>query len=63
MKINYPRTCSVTGKGMNEGYCFGDGEFYCISEKHALQYAQKLGFKNLKQSFKAGAHYWTTWEE
>ncbi len=63
MKTKYPRSCNVTGKEMNEGFCFGAGEFYCITEEHALQHAQKLGFKSLKESYKAGAHYWTTWEE
>ena len=24
----YARKCDVTGKGMNEGWCWGDGSFY-----------------------------------
>jgi len=24
----FARTCSVTGEGMNEGWCWGDGSFY-----------------------------------
>lgn len=57
----FARKDSVTGKGMNEGFCFGDGDFYCESEEHALEYAKSLGYKSLKKSYKAGEHYWTEW--
>lgn len=58
----YARKCSVTGKGMNKGFCFGDGGFYCIKKKHAKKYAKSLGYKNLKKAYKDGAYYWTEWE-
>ncbi len=59
----FARKCSVTNKGMNEGYCFGDGEFYCISEEHALEYAKKIGYKNLNEAFYEDEYYFTEWEE
>ncbi len=58
----FARKDSVTGKGMNKGFCFGDGDFYCESEEHALEQAKKLGYKNLKEAYKDDAYYWTEWE-
>lgn len=31
-EILWARKCDVTGKGMNEGYVWGDGVFYCIDD-------------------------------
>ena len=28
MNKKYARACDITGKGMNEGYCIGDGNMY-----------------------------------
>lgn len=28
----YAQKCDVTGKGMNKGYVWGDGSFYCIDD-------------------------------
>jgi hypothetical protein len=32
----YARVCSVTNKGMNTGYVFGDGVFYCKTAEQAV---------------------------
>lgn len=29
----YARKCDVTGKGMNEGWCWGDGAFYTATKE------------------------------
>jgi len=31
-KKYWARQCDVTGQGMLEGYCWGDGSFYCIND-------------------------------
>ena len=59
----YARKCSITGKGMNEGYCFGDGEMYCINKKDAIKIAKERGSKSLKEAFEDEDYYYTTWEE
>ena len=57
----FGRKDSVTGKGMVEGFCFGDGDFYCESEEDALVKAKEGGFETLKESYDAGNHYWSQW--
>lgn len=37
----YARKCDVTKKGMNEGYCFGDGAWYCASLEDAIAEVKK----------------------
>jgi hypothetical protein len=62
MTSNLP-ICSITGLHIQQGFYFYESDFYCSSKKDAKSHAIKLGFKNLKESYNAGAHYWTTWEE
>jgi len=57
----FARKDSITGEGMNEGFCFGDGEFYCKSDENALEHAKSIGYKDLEESYKDGSHYWTEW--
>ena len=58
----FARRCDATGKGMNEGFCFNDGDKYFLHEEDAKNYALELGYSSLKKSYKAGVHYWTEWE-
>ena len=37
----FARVCSVTGKGFNEGYCWGDGSFYTINEEVTIKELRK----------------------
>lgn len=58
----YARKCSVTGEGINNGYCIGDGQDYA-KDRAALQEHFKWKDDAEKQkSFDAGEYYWTTWE-
>lgn len=59
----FARRCSLTGQGMNEGYCFGEGDFYCIEDADALNHAKHLGYGSLKEAYDNEAYYYTTWEE
>ena len=50
--IKYARTCDVTGEGMNQGWCFEDGDHYCKYKRDVIDYIiTKL------HSFKGGWKY------
>jgi hypothetical protein len=59
----FPRRCDVTGKGMWEGYCFGDGQDYAIDKAGATTLAMQYGYETLEEAFEDGAYYFTAWEE
>ena len=69
----YARRCDVTGKGMNEGFVFGDGDMYFSEEKHLIDYLRRdiLGDDSkelsdefiLKESYDNEEYYYTEWEE
>ena len=59
----YARICSVTGKGMWDGWVFGDGEFYAIDQESADKLARNLGYKDAQEAYNNGACYWTDWAE
>lgn len=59
----FARRCDITGRGMNEGYVFGDGEQYACDEESALQIAQQYGYDNLDDAFEDDAYYYTEWDE
>lgn len=58
----FARKCSVTGKGMDSGFCFDEGVDYAIDKKSAMKLARDRGYKSLKASYNDEAHYWTEWE-
>lgn len=62
----FARKCDISGKGMNEGYCFNDGEFYCATEVEAKQHVESLGYnweEELKTiNTKDEWFYWTEWD-
>ena len=58
----FARKDSVTGKGINDGFCFGDGDFYCASSLDALAKCEELGFETMEEAYKEEAYYWTEWE-
>jgi hypothetical protein len=59
----YARRCDVTGKGINEGYVFCDGVFYCSTEEQALAEVKKDGYDTLEQAYEDDFYYYTEWEE
>lgn len=62
-QTKYARKCDFTGEGMNEGWCFGDGEFYAKYEQDALKHAQYLGYDDIQDAYNGEACYWTEWED
>jgi hypothetical protein len=59
----FARKCDVTQKGMNAGYVFGDGAFYCKYKKDALKEVLKDGFKSLEDAYDKDYCYYTEWDE
>ena len=40
--MKYARRCDVTGEGMNEGFCVGEGAFYVKYEKDFLKHLREV---------------------
>ncbi len=63
----FARVCDISGKGMNEGYCFNDGETYCATETEAKQYVESLGLNWEQEKETVDSEdewfYWTEWED
>lgn len=59
----FPRVCSISGEGMWEGYCFGDGEEYAKEKEFAEIIAKRDGYASLDESYDDEHHYWTEWED
>jgi len=57
----YARKCSITGKGMNEGWIVEDHDMYFSKQKDAKAYVKSCGYKSLKKAFKDDFIYWTEW--
>jgi hypothetical protein len=59
----FARKCSITGEGMNEGWCFGDGQDYAKYEHDAWALASEYGYDSIDDAFDDDAVYYTEWEE
>lgn len=66
----YARKCSVTGKGMNEGYVFNDGEMYFYNEKDLIQFLRDRDDNKdlsddflLNEAYNQDEYYYTEWNE
>ena len=72
----YARVCDISGKGMNEGWCWSDGVFYSATredtiaelrrdiEKGVIDLKSDLSdTKLLNKACKEEMLYWTTWGE
>jgi hypothetical protein len=56
----YVRKCDVTGKGMNQGWLFGDG-YYVAEESDALEYCIENGYSSIQEAFDDDFGYYTEW--
>lgn len=69
--MKYARQCSVTGKGMNAGYCICDGEAYASTQDALL--IQLIAIESIGESeivseylercFEDELYYYTEWED
>ena len=55
--IKYHRVCSVCHKGMNEGFCIHDSEYYCSDECLATKYSNE----EYDALYDSDEGYWTEW--
>lgn len=67
----FARKDTKTGKGMNSGFCVGDGDAYFEEDADLIEYIRehnKEAYEGLsdefllKDSYESGYHYWTEWE-
>ena len=72
--MKHARQCSVTGEGMNEGWCWYDGMFYTKYEKDTIKELHNDFDKEwnseewsademLEMAVGGEVLYWTTWED
>ena len=74
----FVRVCDATGRGMNAGYVFGDGEKYFSEEKHLVDYLRTLNWEDcngnlssdidnnddlLEFFYNDDMYYYTEWDE
>ena len=58
----FARKCSITGKGMNQGWCIGEGQMYVKGESDMLQHiAEKTEYDTLQQAYDDEYCYYTEW--
>ncbi len=58
----FARKCSVTGVGMNEGWCYEDGEAYYSTEEIAEKAMIEKGYESLQNALDCGVIYWTVFD-
>jgi len=66
----FARRCDATGKGINEGYVFGDGELYFSEEKHLIDHLRSRDSMDelsnefiLNEAYEQDLYYYTEWDE
>jgi len=66
----FARKCTATNKGMNEGFCVGDGTAYFKEKEDLIRYFRGDGsqYSNLDDEqlldelYENEEYYWTEWE-
>ena len=65
----FARKCSVTGKGMNQGWVINNGEVYIAKKADCAKWVKDNWNQTINQAYKeseeedAGNFYWTEWED
>ena len=57
----YPRVCSVTGRGMNEGYVIGDCEY--VKDHENVLDLLRPNYASIDEAYHDDVCYWTEWTE
>lgn len=61
--VEYARTCSITGDGMNEGYCILDGDKYIKNHAVMVQHIKEdTNYASIEEAYDDGYYYYTSWE-
>ena len=67
IKKRFARKSDVDGKGMNSGYIFNNGEYYCQTQEQAMIYIKKLGLNWVNEIKKFVTKnewfFYTEWED
>lgn len=58
----FARKCSITGKGMNEGWCINEGDMYVHEEADMLDHLQTTDYNTLQEAYDDDYCYWTEWD-
>ncbi len=69
-RILWSRQCDITGEGMNDGWCWGDGHFYTKYKKDTIAELRKdhpdrnifSDEELLEWAYDSETLYWTEWE-
>ena len=62
--MKYARKCDITGKGMDEGYCIGDGEMYIKEHFAMLQHiTDETDYSTIEEAYDDDYYYYTEWED
>ena len=74
----YARVCDVTGRGMNEGWCWGDGVYYTATKEATIKELRgaydfdELGSEEMlkmsddelmQYAYDNEVFYWTEWHD
>jgi hypothetical protein len=61
--MKYARQCSITGKGMNKGFCICDGDMHIKYEIDMIQHiTDETGYDTIEEAYEDEYYYWTEWE-
>ena len=68
----FARKCSVTGRGMNAGYVFNEGEMYFMNEEDLITFLRHRNTEEnkylsdeflLSEAYEQDEYYYTEWDE
>lgn len=60
----HPRKCDITGEGMSEGYCIGDGFAYIkYKEDFEIHIKEETGYESVDEAYEDDYYYYTEWDE
>ena len=77
-KFKFARQCDATKNGINEGYCFGNGEMYFSTREHLVAHLRTIEWENCNGNLSTDSttdnewlnffydeemYYYTEWEE
>ena len=67
--IRYARKCTATGRGMNSGFCYRDGDAYFLNESDLVAHIRRQGEYEglsdefiLNEAYALEEYYWTEWD-
>lgn len=58
----FARKCSITGRGMNDGWCINEGDMYVHEETDMLRHLKETDYATLQEAYNDGYCYWSEWD-